>query len=101
VIDHLRFGRENLPLDIDLADQQRDNNPVHLVEQSLSRRILKTALAKLKDTYQEVLTLAFINGLDNEEVAKIMGKSEGSMRVMKFRALQELKKILLEMGIKY
>lgn len=101
VVDHHRFGKESLPLDIDIADHKQDNNPVHVVEQSLGKQSLKTALSKLKENYQEVLTLSFLNGLDNDEVAKAMGKSEGSLRVLKFRALQELKRVLLDMGIKY
>ena len=101
IVDHHRFGRESLPLDIDIADHKQDNNPVHVVEQSLSKQSLRTALSKLKDNYQEVLTLSFLNGLDNDEVARAMGKSEGSLRVLKFRALQELKRVLLDMGIKY
>lgn len=101
VIDHRRFDKETLPLDFDLADQKSENNPMHAAEQSLSKRTLKTALSHLKDTYQEVLTLSYLNGLGNEEVAQLMKKSEGGMRVLKFRALQELKKVLLSMGIKY
>ena len=88
-------------MDINTPDQKIDNNPIYLAEQSLSRDSLKKALGQLKDDYREVLMLSFINGLDNDEVATLMRKSEGGLRVLKFRALQELKKILLNMGIKY
>lgn len=101
IIDHRRFEKETLPLDFDLADQKSENNPVHAAEQNLSKTTLKKALSSLKDSYQEVLTLSYLNGLDNGEVAQLMKKSEGGMRVLKFRALQELKKVLLSMGIKY
>lgn len=101
LVDHYRFVKETVELDIDIADQKIENNPVYLAEQSLSRQSLKKALWQMKDEYQEVLMHSFINGLDNVEVASLMKKSEGALRVLKFRALQELKKILLDMGIKY
>jgi RNA polymerase sigma-70 factor (ECF subfamily) len=101
LVDHYRFNKENLELDLNVADHKIENNPIYLTEQSLSRLSLKNAFSQLKDDSREVLTLSFINGLDNSEVASLMKKSEGGLRVLKFRALQELKKILLDMGIKY
>ncbi len=101
LVDHYRLHKEALELDINTPDQKIDNNPIYLAEQSLSRDSLKKALGQMKDDYREVLMLSFINGLDNDEVATLMRKSEGGLRVLKFRALQELKKILLNMGIKY
>lgn len=101
LVDHYRFNKETVELDVNVADHKSENNPIYLTEQSLSRNSLKMALGQLKDDYREVLTLFFINGLDNSEVAELMKKSEGGLRVLKFRALAELKKILLEMGIRY
>ena len=101
VVDYYRFNKETLPLDTEIVDQNKSTSPIEFVEQSLSKDNLKSALERLKTVHQEVLTLSFLNGLSNEEVAQIMGKNEGSLRVLKFRALQELKKVLLERGIKY
>jgi DNA-directed RNA polymerase specialized sigma24 family protein len=36
----------------------------------------------------------FIAGFDHKETAKIMGMSEGNIRVIQFRALKKLKEIL-------
>jgi RNA polymerase sigma-70 factor (ECF subfamily) len=100
LVDHYRFDKPAAELDTEQADQRHDNSPVFLAEQSLSRQSLRSALSKLKEGYREVITLAYINGLDNDELALILNKSEGTLRVLKFRALRELKKILAEMGIK-
>ncbi len=100
LVDHYRLTQTSLELDPNRPDIKTDNSPVFLAEQSLSRRSLKEAMSKLKDDYREVITLAFINGLDNPELAQILKKSEGTLRVLKFRALKELKRILQEMGIK-
>lgn len=101
LIDHYRLDVPKAELDPQYPDQRADTSPVFLTEQSLSRGSLKTALCKLKDSHREIITFTYINGFSNEEIADIMKKSEGSLRVLKFRALRELKKILEEMGIKY
>jgi RNA polymerase sigma-70 factor (ECF subfamily) len=100
LVDHYRDNKVTAELDEGQADHKQDSNPVYLAEQSLTRDNLKSALGKLKSTYREVINLSFMSGLDNLEVAKIMKKTEGSLRVLKFRALQELKKILQEMGMR-
>lgn len=100
LVDHYRDNKEILELDETEVDHTQDNNPIYLTEQSLTRDSLKIALGKIKSTYREVINLSFMNGLDNLEVARIMKKTEGGLRVLKFRALQELKKVLKEMGMK-
>ena len=101
LVDYYRFNKGNAELDESEPDHRHDISPVFLTEQSLSRDNLKSALDRLKSVYREVITLSFLNGLENEEIAQVLKKSEGSLRVLKFRALRELKKVLTEMGIKY
>lgn len=52
------------------------------------------ALRRLKDEYREILTLKFIDGLENSEIAKIMDRTEGNIRVLQLRALKSLEKTL-------
>ena len=101
LVDHYRLNKPSAELDNNQADLRAETSPAFLAEQSLSRSNLHRALGGLKEVYREVITLSFINGLDNTEVAEVMKKSEGSLRVLKFRALKELKRVLLEMGIRY
>ena len=101
LVDHYRVQKPNLELDERHPDQRLDNSPVLLAERSLSRRSLKVALGQLKENYREVLTLSFLNGLSNEEVARVLNKSKNTLRVLKFQTLRELKKILKKINIKY
>lgn len=101
LIDFYRADPPSAEIDPQHPDQNRDNNPIFMAEQSLSRGSLKTALAKLKESHREIITFAFINGLSNEEIGQLLDKNEGALRVLKFRALRELKRVLEEMGIKY
>ncbi|MFA6550832.1 MAG: sigma factor-like helix-turn-helix DNA-binding protein, partial [Candidatus Gracilibacteria bacterium] len=53
----------------------------------------------LKDKYKQIIVLKYINEKSNEEIAEIMKKNEGAVRVLQFRALQELKRNLKDMGV--
>lgn len=66
-----------------------ENNPFTAEE-------LKVAINKLTDEQQQVVTLKFIEGYDNEKIAQIMGKNIGAIKALQFRALIALKEILKE-----
>jgi len=98
VIDHYRVsGRE-----ISENKLSRQNNPIGEESWQLEARFdrekdkkrIISALAQLKDEYREILTLKFINSFENNEIAKILGKTEGNVRILQLRALKSLAKIL-------
>ena len=53
--------------------------------------IIKANLSKLSDDYQSVVIWHYIEDLPIPEIAKMIDKSEGAVRVMLHRALQSLK----------
>lgn len=53
---------------------------------------LSQALANLTSEQREVITLRYLNGRTPAEVALILGKTEGSVRALQHRALQQLRK---------
>jgi RNA polymerase sigma factor (sigma-70 family) len=55
---------------------------------------------QLKEPYRQVITLKFLIGLSNPEIAEVLGEREGNVRVLQFRALKELKDLLSEKGVK-
>lgn len=59
-------------------------------------RLLASKLPLLKDDYREALILRFVNELSLEEVADVMGKSKGNIRVIIHRAVAALKEIIEE-----
>jgi RNA polymerase sigma-70 factor (ECF subfamily) len=52
------------------------------------------ALRHLPDLQQQVVVLKFVNGFENSEIAAVIGKSVGAVRVIQFRALNRLKDLL-------
>lgn len=59
---------------------------------------LRKMLDLLTDEQKEVITLKFIEGNTNEEIAKIMNKSIGAIKGLQFRALSALRVILKKEG---
>lgn len=56
------------------------------------------ALTCVKEEYQDVLILYYVDELSVPEISKIMGKSQGAIRVLIHRGLASLKKHLSEEG---
>jgi len=102
VVDHYRVnsGKEVQELSETLPDMNREHNPIRTTELSLNNDLLKLALSKLKKKYRDVLIYKFINQLSNKEIAHIMSKTEGGVRILQFRALNSLKIELEAMGVK-
>jgi RNA polymerase sigma-70 factor (ECF subfamily) len=101
VVDYYRMEKEHAELDANTADERKHNDPVVMTERKLGQDALKSALSKLKKPYQQIILMKYINELENHEIAKVLRKSEGSIRILKFRALKALKRILEEMRITY
>lgn len=103
VVDHYRAAKDKNfdELDLNTADEKREHNPVKTTENIIDQKFLKMALGKLKYPYKDVIIYKFVNELSNKEVAEILDKNEGSLRVLQFRALAMLKKELEEIGAHY
>jgi len=52
---------------------------------------MKGALAKLDEDEQNIIIWRYLDGYSNKEIARLMEKPEGTVRVMLHRALKELK----------
>lgn len=55
---------------------------------------LKESLSYLKDDYQEILILRYVEDLTMAEIADITGKREGALRVQIHRAVKALEKVV-------
>lgn len=94
IIDRHRTAKERLPLDESTVDGDRSNDPVAVAEMKLARDELRRAIMLLKPDHQQVIALRFIDELDYAEIAAIVAKSEGAVRVIQHRALRELRGVL-------
>jgi len=97
VIDHYRTRKVTTALD-DVQLSQPDHSEVveNDIDLTTEMRSVKSALQTLTDDQQKVLTLKFIEGMSNNEIARQLGKREGAIRALQMRGLQALAKQLEE-----
>jgi RNA polymerase sigma-70 factor (ECF subfamily) len=80
------LGREVTVIDGErLPEQLTEPDPAAHVQQ---REIAEEILAALPERYQRVLRLRFLDGCSLDEVSAVMGVSNGTARVLQFRALR-------------
>jgi RNA polymerase sigma-70 factor, ECF subfamily len=93
IVDHYREkGKAQVVLaDNELLIDPRSDFQEGVIS-SLEFDRAKTVLSKLKDDYQEVVIWHYIEELSVPEIAKILDKSEGAVRVMLHRATKAIKK---------
>ena len=94
VIDHIRTSREHVELD---ALVERSDGNAGPEAQALARHQMDeiaAALAELTDEQRDAIALRFFAGLSAREAAVAMGKQEGTVRGIQFRAIAALRRRL-------
>ena len=94
IIDYYRLKKETVALE-EVIDRLEDIvNPVDTANASLQQKRILDNLSLLTDEQQQVIKYRFFEDLSNEEIAYVMGKSEGAIRVIQHRAIARLKELL-------
>lgn len=96
VIDHHRKAATHSQLPIEQVEilPSSEPGPAQTVENQMFIEQVQAALYQLKPFKREIIILRFIVGLPIKEVAAILGKTTGSIKINQHRALRELRKIL-------
>ena len=92
VIDYYREkGRTQIvsPEAVEIVDPTVNLEQVAFVNLEMDN--VKTALAGLRNDYQEMIVWHYVNEYSVPEISLMMGKSEGAVRVQLHRALKALK----------
>jgi RNA polymerase sigma-70 factor (ECF subfamily) len=93
VIDHYRTARHHQNLETVPEEVFAETDPVgETVDAAIGARHVRAALMKLDPDQQNVLIMRFVGELSSKEIAEVIGKSEGAVRVIQHRALKQLKK---------
>ncbi|HEX8939581.1 MAG TPA: sigma-70 family RNA polymerase sigma factor [Candidatus Limnocylindrales bacterium] len=96
VIDFVRTHRDHAELDGLLERSGADPGPHDVVALRADLHEVGQALGRLTDEQRDVIALRFFAGLSAREAAEAMGKQEGTIRGLQFRALAALRR---ELGI--
>jgi RNA polymerase sigma-70 factor (ECF subfamily) len=94
VVDHYRRSPPEEPVPIDsIQISQPDKSGEEVLKQEEAVYV-RQALKKLTTLQQQVIVLKFLEGMNNEEVSEIMGKTVGSVKALQHRAVASLRRIL-------
>lgn len=94
VIDYWRTAKSKTSLPLDESLVSDDVDPETIAERNLDIKQVFQAMGQLTQSQRDVMELRFFGGLSVNEVAKVLGKSEGAVKVMQHSALAALRKRL-------
>ncbi|MBQ1158589.1 sigma-70 family RNA polymerase sigma factor [Streptomyces sp. A73] len=96
VADHFKSSRFRLEVTTGemLDANEVERSPEESVLESLSNAALLEAVRKLNPQQQECVTLRFLQGLSVAETARVMGKNEGAIKTLQYRAVRTLARLL-------
>ncbi len=96
IVDYWRKKTRLAIIPLDDSVRARDGDPEQVAEQNLEIEQLVRMTKRLTRSQQEVISLRFGGGLPINEVARIMGKSEGAIKALQHSAIVSLRKALAE-----
>lgn len=102
VIDHWRKKKEVALNDPEKTFSKLVDDTQNLqekAEKELNSEILQKAIARLSEEQQKVITLKFISGLSNKEIAEIISKTEEAVRQIQCRGIKALREYLKDSEI--
>jgi RNA polymerase sigma-70 factor (ECF subfamily) len=94
IVDDLRERRDDVPLDVAIGHEHPAAGPAEFVESAAGNAAVRVALAYLPAEQRDVLALRFFGDLSTREIAAALGRQEGSVRVLQFRALRAMRRRL-------
>ncbi|AKM78708.1 MAG: RNA polymerase ECF-type sigma factor [Candidatus Wolfebacteria bacterium GW2011_GWE1_48_7] len=96
VIDHYRTKKSSIDIE-DLNETEIPRNEIALedtIHSQFQMETIKNALKQMKQDYQDIIIMRYIEELTPSEVAKIMNKPEATVRVLQHRAIKQLRALL-------
>jgi RNA polymerase sigma-70 factor, ECF subfamily len=100
VADHFKSGRYRLEvttgdvLDAEQADRGPEGSPELAVVDHITNVALLAAVKQLNPEQQECIVLRFLHGFSVAETAQAMGKNEGAIKALQYRAVRALQRLL-------
>jgi len=94
VVDHYRRSARKKEVSLNGEYAKELENKEDISESVLLRHSLMKALGELTEEQQQIITLKFIEGYNNNEISEILSKSVGAVKTLQFRALNRLKDVL-------
>ncbi|MCK5416491.1 RNA polymerase sigma factor [Candidatus Parcubacteria bacterium] len=100
IIDYYR--KKSIRLEVSLENnsseilglKDKNSDISEKLEIKFDYKKIEVGLLELKDEYREIIVLRYVNELTIKEIAKVLDKKTGNVRVLVYRAVNALKKVL-------
>jgi len=100
IADHFKSGRYRLEVAtsdlVEAGADRREDGPENEVLSAITNEALLEAVKALGPEQQECISLRFLQGMSVAETAAIMGKNEGAIKALQYRAVKSLSRLLPE-----
>jgi RNA polymerase sigma-70 factor (ECF subfamily) len=101
IADHYKSSRYRLEMTSDDVTTVSEANvsqdgPENAVLEAMQNKVLLEAVKQLNAEQQECIVLRFLQGLSVAETAKAMGKNDGAIKALQYRAIRSLGRLLPE-----
>jgi len=100
IADHFKSGRYRLEVAtsdlVEAGADRSEEGPEAEVLAGITNAALLEAVKSLGAEQQECISLRFLQGLSVAETAAIMGKNEGAIKALQYRAVKSLSRLLPE-----
>lgn len=83
--------RKKKPILLETQPVENISDPANRITEQLDQEDLLNSLEFLPPKQRQLIILKFVEGMDNKEIAEVMKKSEGAVRIMQMRALTSLR----------
>ena len=100
IADHYKSGRYRMEVAtsdlVEAGADRSEEGPEGEVLAGLTNAALLDAVKQLNSEQQECISLRFLQGMSVAETARIMGKNEGAIKALQYRAVKSLSRLLPE-----
>jgi len=100
IADHYKSGRYRMEVAtsdlVEAGADRSEEGPEGEVLAGLTNAALLDAVKQLNSEQQECIALRFLQGMSVAETARIMGKNEGAIKALQYRAVKSLSRLLPE-----
>ena len=94
VVDFYRTGKDRSYLEAEILADGPASNPEGTAEANFEQQRLRKAILQLGSDEQQVVIMRFIEGFEFAEIASVLKKKQGNVRVILHRALVKLRDTL-------
>jgi len=96
IIDYYRTKKVNIAIEeiSELKTENLDPDISDIIDKNFDIERIKKSIGQLKDEQQDVIILRFIEDFSLQEIASILSKTEGAVKLLQHRAINNLKKAL-------